>query len=155
MKKTLLIAVIAVLALGALGAGVVYAQAGNPPSPYGYMMGGRGGYGPIHDYVEQALAAKLGITEEQVEQELAAGKPMWQIALDHGVKQEDLQAFMLDVHKTAFAAAVKDGLMTQAQADWMLQRMSQYNFGNCPMGGYGYGRGPGMMGGWRWQPRNP
>lgn len=155
MKKTLLIVAIVVLALGALGAGVAYAQGGNPPFAGGYgpgMMGGRGGYGPMHEYVEDALAAKLGIAEADVEKELAAGKTMWQIALDHGIKQENLQTFMLDVHKTAFAAAVKDGAMTQAQADAMLARMAQNGYGvNCPMGGGGYGRGNGMMGGRRWQ----
>ncbi len=163
MKKTLLIvAVVAVVALGALGVGAAFAQGGNPPSyPYGgQMMGGRGGYGPIHDYVEQALADKLDLTEAQVETELAAGKPMVQIALDNGIAQADLATFMNDVHTTAFAAAVKDGAMTQAQADFMLQRMSQngYTYGDCPMNGAGYGRGGGyggMMGGGRWQTQNP
>jgi hypothetical protein len=163
MKKTLWIVAIVVLALGALGVGVAFAQGGTPPyQPYGGMGGrgmmqGGGGYGPMHDYVEQALADKLGLTEEQVEDELAAGKPMFQIALDHGIKQEDLATFMNDVHTTAFAAAVKDGVMTQAQADFMLQRMSQngYNYGNCPMGGAGYSQGRGGMMGGRWQNQNP
>jgi len=164
MKKTLLIVAILVLALGALGVGAVFAQGGNPPStPFGYgrgmmgygMMSGQGGYGLVHDYVEKALASKLGLTEEQVEQELAS-KPMYQIALDHGIKEEDLQVFMLDVHTTAFAAAVKDGVLSQAQADAMLQRMSQNGYGvNCPMGSGGYGNGRGMMGGGRWQNQNP
>lgn len=165
MKKTLLIvAVVAVVALGALGVGAAFAQGGYPPyggmmnaTGVGSMMGGRGGYGPMHDYVEQALADKLGLTEEQVETELAAGKPMYQIALDNGIAQADLATFMNDVHTTAFAAAVKAGAMTQAQADFMLQRMSQngYGTGTCPMGGAGYGRGNGMMGGGRWQAQNP
>ena len=153
MKKTLLVVVGVVLVLGALGVGVAFAQGGNPPFAGRGMMGGRGGYGLVHDYVEQALASKLGLTEAQVETELAT-KPMYQIALDHGIAQADLATFMNDIHKTAFAAAVKAGAMTQVQADAMLQRMSQngYGTGTCPMGnGGGYGRGGGMMGGGRWQ----
>ena len=105
----------------------------------------------MHDYVEQALAAKLGLTEEQVEDELAAGNPMYQIALDNGIQQEALTDFMNGVHQDAFAAAVKDGVATQEQADWMLQRMQSrggYGAGNCPMqNGQGGGYGPGMMNG--------
>ena len=100
MKKTLLIVTLVVLALAALGVGVVFAQGSNPPAnSFGYgMMGGRGGYGFMQDYVEKALANKLGITQADVEKELAAGKPMPQIALDHGVAQADLTAFMTDIH---------------------------------------------------------
>ncbi|HSA99414.1 MAG TPA: hypothetical protein VLE49_02105 [Anaerolineales bacterium] len=152
MKKTLLIVALLVLALSALGVGVAFAQGGQPPL-------GQGGYGPMHDYVEQALAAKLGLTEKQVEDQLAAGKPMYQIALDNGIKQENLATFMNEVHKDAFARAVKDGAITQQQADWMLQRMQNmyqngYGPGNCPMhngqgapSGRGRGAGSGMMGG--------
>jgi hypothetical protein len=165
MKKTLLIVAIVILALGALGVGAAFAQGGNPPysgmmngTGNGPMMGGRGGYGPMQDYVETALADKLGITEAQVESDLASGKPMYQIALDHGIKQENLTTFMNDVHTTAFAAAVKAGVMTQVQADAMLQRISQNGYGTtgtCPMGNGGYGRG-GMMGGnWQNQSQNP
>jgi hypothetical protein len=167
MKKTLVIVALIVLALGALGVGVVFAQGGQPPAA-------QGGYGWMHDYVEQALAAKLGLTEEQVEQQLAAGKPMYQIALDNGVKQEDLANFMNEVHKEAFAKAVKDGVMTQAQADRMLGRMQNmfqngYGTGDCPMhngqGSFGrgqgsgpgmmQGRGTGMMGRWGQGTQNP
>ena len=110
MKKTMLIVGLVVAALVVLGVGAAFAQG---PAPYagGGMMGGNGG-GWMHDYVEQALAAKLGLTEEQVEDELAAGKPMYQIALDNGIKQEDLATFMNEVHKDAFAKAVKAGVIT-------------------------------------------
>jgi hypothetical protein len=156
MKKTLLIVGLVVLALGALGVGVAFAQGGQPP-----MM--QGGYGWMHEYVEQALAAKLGLTEKQVEEQLAAGKPMYQIALDNGIKQEDLASFMYEVHQEAFARAVEAGVITQERADWMLQRMQGMyqngtGFGNCPMHngqgapfGQGRGMGPGMMGGSRGQ----
>ena len=152
MKKTLLIVALLVVALGALGVGVAFAQGGQPP----FGQGGYG-YGWMHDYVEQALAAKLGLTEKQVEDQLAAGKPMYQIALDNGIKQENLATFMNDVHKDAFAQAVKAGVITQQQADGMLQRMQTmyqngYGPGNCPMYngqgtsvGRGRGFGPGMM----------
>jgi hypothetical protein len=154
MKKTILITSIVVLALAVLGVSVAFAQGPQPPTQGGMM-------GWMHDYVEQALASKLGLTEEQVEDQFAAGKTMVQIALDNGIKQEDVASFLNDVHKEAFTNAVKAGVMTQAQADWMLQRMQSRGYGdgtgNCPMhngqGGAGYGRGmmqngAGMMGRW-------
>ena len=152
MKKTLLIVGLLVLALGALGVGVAFAQGGQPPTR-------QGGYGWMHDYVEQALAAKLGLTTQQVEDQLAAGKTMVQIALDNSIKQEDLATFMNEVHKDAFDKAVKDRVITQERADRMLQRMQSmyqngYGTGNCPMHngqgvpfGRGQGMGPGMMNG--------
>jgi len=83
---------------------------------------------------------------------------MYQIALDSGIKQEDLANFMNEVHKDALAKAVKDGVMTQEQADWMLQRMQNtyqngYGAGNCPMhngqqGGGGFGSGMRRGGGY-------
>ena len=154
MKKTLLIVGLLVIALGVVGVGIAFAQGGQPPL-------GQGGYGWMHDYVEQALAAKLDLTEKQVEEQLSAGKTMYQIALDNGIKQDDLATFMTEVHKDAFTKAVKDGAITQERADWMLQRMQTmpqngYGPGNCPMhngqgapSGRGGGMGPGMMGGGR------
>jgi hypothetical protein len=155
MKKTVLITILVLLALGALGVGAAFAQGSQPPA--------QSGYGWMHDYVEQALASKLGLTEAQVEDPLASGKTMYQIALDNGIKQEDLAGFMNDIHKDAFASAIKDGVMTQEQADWMLQRMQSrggFGFGNCPMHNgegapFGRGFGPGMMGGWGQGSQNP
>jgi hypothetical protein len=108
----------------------------------------------MHEYLEQALAAKLGLTEEDVEAQFAAGKTHYQIALDNGIKQDDIVTFMNDVHKQALASAVKDGVITQEQADWMLERMQSrggFGTGSCPMHngqrpfGNGGGFGPGMM----------
>jgi len=173
MKKSLLIVTIVVLALGALAVGTVFAQGPRPPQTptepttgYGMMGGGRGGYGTMglmHDYVEEVLADKLGLTETQVEDAFAAGTNMYQIALDNGIAEADVPTFLSDVHAAAFEKAVADGVMTQTQADWMAQRMSQNGYGygdadgTCPMGGVApadgtgtqYGRG--MMGGGRWQ----
>ena len=167
MKKTLLIVAIVVLALGVLGAGVAFAQGQQPPQPYGFgMMGGRGGYGFMHDSVEQALAEKLGLTEEQVEDALENGTTMYQLVLDNGVAEADLPDFMNEVHQAAFDKAVADGVMTQEQADWMLEHMQGmftdgYGFGDCPMNGEYPQNGTGfrgMMGGFgggRWQQMQP
>jgi hypothetical protein len=173
MKKTILIVGLVVLALGVFGLGVVLAQDVQPPVGRGGMMGGgNGGYGPMHDYVEEALADKLDITEKDIEDALASGKTMYQIVLDNGVKEADVAALLTEVHTTAFDKAVADGVITREQADFMLQRMTAngFNFGNCPMGqggqygqGNGNGRGvnggrqygPGMMGGGRWQQQVP
>ena len=155
MKKTILIAGFVVAALVVLGVGVAFAQGPAPYAGNGPMTQNGGGW--MHDYVEQALAAQLGLTEKQVEDQLAAGKPMYQIALDNGIEQESLTDFMNGVHQAAFAAAVKDGVVTREQADLMLQRMQSrggYGTGSCPMqngqGGpvnRGSGYGPGMMNG--------
>jgi hypothetical protein len=175
MKKILWIVVLVVLALGALGIGIVVAQGGQPPvydNMTGMMWGGRGGYGPMHAYMEQALAGKLGLTDAQVEDALASGKTMYQLAIDNGVAEADLSAFMTEVHQSAFDRAVADGVLTQDQAKWMLERMQGtdadgYGLGNCTMGGvrpqdgsgfrngmgpgYRNGSGQGMMGSGRWR----
>jgi hypothetical protein len=174
MKKIMVVVSVVVVALVIFGAGFLFSQqfqsvyaAGLPQGygPGGGMMGGRGGYGgQIHEYVEQALADKLGMTKADVEAQEQAGKSLQQIALDKGTAQADITALFTEVHKTAFAKAVADGVLTQAQADAMLQNMSAngFNYANCPMGGYGPqngngarpGRG-GMMGGWGWNQQQP
>ena len=151
MKKTILIVglvAMVVVALGVFGVGVALAQDAQPPVGRGPMMGG--GYGPMHDYVEEALADKLGITEADIESSLASGKTMYQIALDNGVKEADVPALLTEVHTAAFDKAVADGVVTREQADFMLQRMATSGYGNCPMQngqGGGYGRGNGFRGG--------
>jgi hypothetical protein len=164
MKKILVVVSVVVVALVIFGAGFVFSQyqsvsAAGLPQGFGPggmgpgMMGGRGGYGPMHEYVEQALADKLGMTKADLETQLSNGKSMYQIALDKGVAEKDIPALLTEVHKTAFAKAVADGVLTQAQADAMLQRMSAngFNYANCPMSGNGTQDGSGYRGGRRGQ----
>lgn len=127
--------------------------------------------GPLHDYMEEALAEKLNLPLATVESELEAGKTLAQIALDHGITQANLQAFILEVRTLAIQNAVTDGVITQAQADRMLQ-MGRHGFGyGMGYGGNGYGMtgsGTGPCGGTgipvgggmvqrggRWQQSNP
>lgn len=161
MKKTLIvIAVLGVLALSFGAAGLVYAQGGNPPAtPYapgsgrGPMMGG----GVLHTYITAEWAKVLHLSVDEINARLASGQTMYQIALDAGVKAEEFYSLMTSVRANAIAAAVKDGVLTQAQADWMNQMHSRMGYGY----GAGTGFGPctggpgGMMNGWRWNQTNP
>jgi hypothetical protein len=125
MKKILVVALFVVVALGVY-TGVASAQTAQAQT------------GTIHEYMEKALAEKLGIPVATVEAQFDAGKSLYQVALDNGIAQADLPAFMLDVRTQALKAAVADGVITQAQADRMIQR------GGRGMGS-GYGQGMGMM----------
>lgn len=180
MKKWFALSIIAVLTILAV-ATVVSAQAPQPqqtPQPYGQgfgqgmmgqgrqagvgrggMMAGRvdGGEGPIHDGMVAYFAGKLGLSVDALEARLDAGETMWQIAESQNVSSADFVALMKDARNAGIDAAVKAGLMTQEQADWMKQRsqnmpMFQEGFDpeNCPMyGGSAAGSraGSGMRGG--------
>jgi hypothetical protein len=158
MKKILGIVSAVVLAVVIFGTGFVFAQsnvanAASLPAGYGpgnmsgSMMGGRGSQGQIMEYVEQALADKLGLTKADVEAQQIAGKSMYQIAIDKGIKAADVTALLTDAHKTAFAQAVSAGVLTQAQADTMLQNMTANGFTGIPMqNGTGMRGGRGMGG---------
>ena len=149
MKKTMLIVGLVVAALVVLGVGVAFAQGPAPYAGNGPMM--QNGTGVLHTYMVTAFAEKLGLKVEDINARLTAGETMYDIALADGVKAEDFSALMVEVRTTALNAAVKDGVITQEQADWMSSRGfgrgGMYGNGTgCPMqNGTGTGYGPGMM----------
>ncbi len=150
MKKILVVTLFVVLALGVY-TGVASAQTAQPQM------------GTLQEYMEKALAEKLGIPVAKVEAQFDAGKSLHQVALDNGIAQAELPAFMLDLRTQALKAAVADGVITQAQADRMTQRggrgmgagmMNGYgrmNGGNGTCNGTGIPVGSGMQRGNRWQ----
>jgi amino acid transporter len=150
MKKIMLAVLIAVIALGVF-ASMASAQTIQKNT------------GLLHDYMEKGLAEKLGIPLATVEAQFDAGKSLYQIALDNGIAQADLPAFMLEVRTTAINAALSDGVITQAQADRMLQsggygmRQGMMRGGTSagPCGGTGIPVGTGMHRGGQWQRVNP
>jgi len=118
----------------------------------GYGPGGMmGGYGPggmmgnldrgtgiMHDYMIAAFAKAVNLTVEQVDTRLANGETFKDIAIAQGTAEADLPALATQIRKDAFVQAVTDGVITQAQADRMLQRMENrtdqgFNFDGCPM----------------------
>jgi hypothetical protein len=103
--------------------------------------------GGIHDTVWKALADQLGLTPDELTAQLNSGKTLAQIAQEKGIKTTDLAAVMETTMKTGLAQAVKDGQLTQEQADRMLKHMDgQFEWMITNMGGrMGTGSG-GMMG---------
>jgi hypothetical protein len=150
MKKIMFATLLVVLALG-MFTSVAGAQTSQQNT------------GPLHDYMEKALADKLGISLATVEAQFDAGKTFYQIALDNGIAQADLPAFMQEVRTNAINAALADGVITQSQAEKMLRAggrgmgsgMMRGGTGFGPCGGTGVPLGNGMHRGGRWQQVNP
>lgn len=162
MKKTLVI-ILVVSALAILTTGVALAQAPQPPAPRGGGMGPGGGFGPMgfaaggevgpmHEYMEQALADALGISLDEFETRREAGETAYEIALAEGFTADEIPALLRDARIKAWEAAAADGVITQQQLDWMKSRPSGMGLGNCD--GTGQGFGGGMMRGWRFQQNN-
>ncbi len=115
---------------------------GNGLGPGG-MMGGRGlgqNAGVMHDYMISAFATAVGLTVDEVNTRLTNGETLAQIAIAQGKAEADLPALWTQVRQDALNMAVADGVITQAQADVMLEQMNNYSgpgfgpgFGNCPM----------------------
>lgn len=153
IKKFLMFASLA-LAVGVIGlfsVGEVYAQSPTPTpppeaqTPWGYAWGRVcQGAGVVSD----AITGLLGMTQEEIYAERAAGKTLSEIAAEKGVTDQQLIDAMLAGQQEAIAQAVEDGRLTQEQADWMLARMgamAPFALSNP------FGPG-GMRGGWhgRW-----
>jgi hypothetical protein len=118
------------------------------------MMWGNGG--GMHQYMLEALAEKLGLTVEDLQNRVAAGETPYEIAQAQGLTDEQIRTLFEEAHDAALDKAVAAGVLTQEQADLMDEHMeSMWANGAWPgmMGGQGYGgmhggqgRG-GMMGG--------
>ncbi len=135
MKRTLTVAAVlvaVVLAVGVL-AGSVLAAPPNPqasPTPGvpgtgpGWMRGfGRGGMSWAG--IEDEVLTLLGLTREQLIAERQAGKSLVQIAASKGISEQQLVDAILAAKRADLDQAVRDGRITQQQADWMYENMQQ------------------------------
>lgn len=171
--KTIIIAAVIILALGIVGAGAAFAQTPTAGFGPGWMMGGAarngGGYGMMggyaqdseswewmnsmhqwmnasggmHTFVWDAISETLGLTSDELDAELAAGKTIAQVAEEKGIARADLVAALETAHQDSLAQAVTDGYLTQEQADSILAQIAgryEWMLDNSA-GGYG------MMGG--------
>jgi len=144
MKKVyLFFAFLGILTLTFGAVGFAYAQNHTPPIPVypygpGYgrgMMGGFGGHGrgmmsgyingPMHNYMVDVIAEKLGISTDEINSRLYAGETMFGIAYNGGLEIAEIQELMLSAHSTYIDDAVANGWITSEQANWMNVRMAQ------------------------------
>jgi uncharacterized protein YidB (DUF937 family) len=106
------------------------------------MHGAMMAAGGMHEQVWTAVAKKLGMTYAELNTAVQNGQTVSQLAQAKGISLDELKAAALNTMKSSFADLVKQGVMTQEQADWMLDHMD-----DMPMFNFDQGFGPGMMNG--------
>lgn len=102
----------------------------------GTMMGGGD---PMHE-----SAQLLGMTDQDLYNQMMAGKSVVQIAAERGVTEQQLMDAMMANRRAAYDQAVQQGQMTRMYADTMLTMMNNNLKMMINMPGYGAGGG-GMM----------
>jgi len=114
---------------------------------HGATMGANG----MHEQVMTAVAKQLGLTYAELNAAMQNGQTVAQLAEAKGVSLDALKTTALDALKASFAELVKQGVMTQAQADAMVDHMD-----DMPMFNFEQGTGVpgGMMRGYQ-QPVGP
>ena len=164
-KVTAGLAAAAVIMLGVtVAAGRVLAQSPTPTAPAASAapstqsgIPGVNGIGPGLNFFGgtslkefDAAAKALNLTPVQLFEQLDAGKTLQEVATAQGVNLQTVQtavnAIRVQAQKDAINQAVKNGQMTQAQADWWLQGIANGYVQGRP-GGFGrggHGGGPGM-----------
>ena len=96
-------------------------------------------------------ASVLGLKAEELQAERLAGKSLATIAAGKGIGEEALIAQLLDARKATVTQLLADGKITQAQADYMLENMSEHvtvmvertNVGRVPFAGQSRAAGAG------------
>jgi hypothetical protein len=134
-------------------AGTTLAADPTPTPGTGWANGG--GRGFSMPAMGTTILKKLGMTPEQFVAERQAGKSLADIAKSKGLSADSLTADMLAAKKDLLDKSVKDGRLTQAQADAAYARMqSQVKSGvtrtetgpraDRPAAGLGLGAGAGQ-----------
>jgi len=119
-------------------------------------MGGMGGPGSRIDRMgmtqtHDAAAKALGMTSDELYNAVQGGKSLADIAKDQKVSVDSLVKAMVAAAESQLATAVKDGTLTQAQADTMKSSLTQRI--TDQVNGVRTGRGPGRSNrGAAWSP---
>ncbi len=148
------LAIVTVAGLFVVGTAFAQGPTPTPPTPWGPFWGGvYNGY----SVMSNALGKLLGMTPQEIYDAHASGKTLSDLAKSKGITDQQLIDAMLAGQKSIIDQAIKDGRLTQAQADWMEARMKAMApymitnpFGPGHLGGGPFGRSG--RGPWGWTP---
>ena len=98
-----------------------------------------------------AAAAKLGMTTQDLMTELRSGKTLADVAKEKSISADDLKAAIINAVTAQIDQAVKDGKLTQAQAEQLKSKLdSQIDLTKSWPNGGGF-KGPGHDFGRQWR----
>lgn len=123
-KKYVWITVAAIAVLLVATAGLVYA-ADQTNNTAGCGLGLRLGPGSSGGSVLENVAKILKMDEDEVRSERRSGKSFADIAKEKGEDPEKLTEQVIEAKKAAIQEKVKDGTITQEQADACIERMTE------------------------------
>lgn len=96
-----------------------------PPGLHGHLRPGHGLFGMRHGLLDD-IAKALGTTPAKLMESLRDGTSLAAIAKANGTSLADVRAAVKSAVKTRLDKAVKDGDLTQRQADRMLDRLDEH-----------------------------
>lgn len=143
MKKLILIAILVAALAAVFTTSAFAADTVTPLAPAGQGFGygaGRGVHTPGTGIAQgmarrgapewagdsEKAAGILGLKVEDLQAQRLAGNSLAQIAKNQGITEDNLIAQLLDAREGTVAQLLKDGKITQAQADYMLTNMAEH-----------------------------
>lgn len=124
MKKWRNLGLAAVLGAALVGSVPLISQAAND-TPQVTNNGVGLAIGRMGTSMIDSISKFLGLTSDEVRTERQSGKSLTDIASDKGVSKDKLLDQMLKERKVQLDALVKDGKLTQEQADQYLAQMKE------------------------------
>jgi hypothetical protein len=96
----------------------------------------------MHDPMTQALAEAAGLSVEEINQRVADGEHHYEIALDAGLTEEDLQTLMEQVHESFWGENDGEGFYGMPHGHMFHNHSDSENHEDghgCQGGGHGHG----------------
>ncbi len=99
--------------------------------------------GPLAGYMIDSLADALGLTPDELQTRIQAGERPEEIAEAQGLDADEARELLSQARADALEQAVADGVITQEEADRMLECGGDHHHGGRFGGGFGGAGGPG------------